>query len=149
MLGQINNQEMPITLDTGADVNTVPEELVEECQYTSQSVMVRSTSSHRAARRTATVNFDVGGYNFTTIAATCPGEELGGAAILAIVISKQRDFELLVELSATVKERVAKRNVEKGSIAPIFPNENAKVLCVDTKDTISIVSQWKTQCCKG
>ena len=85
----------------------------------------------------ATVDFDVGGSNFTTTATTCPGEELGGAAILAIDISKQRDFELLVKLSATVKERVAKRNVKKVSIAPIFPNENAKALCVDTKDNIS------------
>ena len=98
--------------------------------------MVRSASGHRAARRTAIVHFGVGGYNFTSTAATCPGEELGGAAILAIDVSKQRDFELLVKLSAT-EERVAKRNVEKGSIAPIFPNENAKVLCVDTKDTMS------------
>ena len=47
---------------------------------------------------------------------------------MAIDISKQRDFELLVELSATVKERVSKRSVEKGSITPIFPNENVKVL---------------------
>ena len=46
MLGQMNNQEMPITLDTGADVSMVPEELVEECQYTSQSVMVRCASRH-------------------------------------------------------------------------------------------------------
>ena len=30
MLGQITNQEMPITLDTGANVNMVPEELVED-----------------------------------------------------------------------------------------------------------------------
>ena len=100
----------------------VPEEYVDESQYNGKAIIVRSASGHRKAKRMDTVQLTVGGHSFSTIAATCPGKELGGVALLAIDICNPKDLSLFTDLAGRIKARVQANSMSL--------DENISVSCV-------------------
>ena len=94
------------SLDTGAHVFMVPEELVMESQMTGNAVVVRSICGRRTSRITAKVHLTVGEHSFSIAAATCPGKKLGCMALLVIDVCSPSELSLFVNLAGQIKARV-------------------------------------------
>ena len=108
VMGMVNGFQIPFTIDTGADITADPEELVPEIQLTGDTVNVRSCHGHLRQRKTARLNFSVGGYQLQRIVTVCPGKRLRGVAILAIDI--RDDADMVADLFKQIKVRLAGEN---------------------------------------
>ena len=108
VMGMVNGFQIPFTIDTGADITAVPEELVPEIQLTGDTVNVRSCHGHLRQRKTARLNFSVGGYQLQRTVTVCPGKRLRGVAILAIDI--RDDADMVADLFKQIKDRLAGEN---------------------------------------
>ena len=84
LMGTIGQYVLPITCDSGADVTIVPEECVQEQDFTGGTCEVASFNRRISTGRTCNVVISVGGRRFLRKAVAQPGDDLGWSVCLSL-----------------------------------------------------------------
>ena len=97
VFGAVGPYRMPITLDTGADITVVPEESVEQDQFTGETCELRSFNDGKSRGKKCLVQVMVGGHRLTREAVTQPGDSLGWSVCLRLNLADKEDRTILLE----------------------------------------------------
>ena len=93
--GAVGPYRMPITCDTGADITVVPEEAVQQHEFTGESCELRSFNNGKSLGKRCIVNISVGEHRFTREAVTQPGQALGWSICLSLNLADSSDKAFL------------------------------------------------------
>ena len=97
VFGAVGPYRMPITLDTGADITVVPEESVEQDQFTGETCELRSFNDGKSRGRKCVIQVTVGEHKLTREAVTQPGDSLGWSVCLRLNLANQDDRTILLD----------------------------------------------------
>ena len=97
VFGAVGPYRIPITLDTGADITVVPEEAVEQDQFTGETCELRSFNDGKSRGRKCVVKVTVGEHKLTREAVTQPGNSLGWSVCLRVNLADSGDRSILLD----------------------------------------------------
>ena len=91
LMGLIGEHVLPVTCDSGADITIVPEECVQESEYTGDTCEVASFNRKISSGRTCNIVVTVGGRKFQRRAVAQPGKDLGWTMCLSLPYREKED----------------------------------------------------------
>ena len=98
LMGSIGAHVLPVTCDSGADITIVPEECVQEQDFTGDVCEVASFNRAISSGRTCNVVVTVGGRRFQRRAVAQPGKDLGWTTCLSLPYKEKEDREFIAAL---------------------------------------------------
>ena len=84
MMGNIGQHVLPVTCNSGADITIVPEECVEQAEFTGETCEVASFNRKISLGKTCNVEVMIGGRRFPRRAVAQPGADLGWTVCLSL-----------------------------------------------------------------
>ena len=97
VFGAVGPYRMPITCDTGAEITVVPEEAVDQDQFTGETCELRSFNDGKSLGKRCVVDITVGGHRLTREAVTQPGHSLGWSVCLSLNLANSGDRTILMD----------------------------------------------------
>ena len=142
VMKMMNGFQIPFTVDTGADITAVPEELV---PLTGNTVLIRNFHGHLRQKKTARLNLFVGGHQLQRMVAVCSGNRLRGMAILATDISD--DADMVADMVADLFQQSVSVSVSVSHNGESSLNENSVdsinfLLPDESADNSSVIMKW-------
>ena len=95
--GCINECQVPVTLDTGADVTVVPFECVSPHQFTGESCELNSFNHEKSMGQVCNIQVSVEGKTLERKAVTQPGKRLGWSVCFSLDLSERAERDLLLQ----------------------------------------------------
>jgi len=104
-MARVGGVNLPVTLDTGADITLLPAELGNESDKTGRTAIVKGVWDQPRAAPVAKVQLAVGETQLQVTAAMVPGAQLGWEGTLAFNLDDPNQLELLGRLNQMRKDK--------------------------------------------
>ena len=111
LMGSIGAHVLPVTCDSGADVTIVPEECVQEDEFTGETCEVSSFNRIVSSGRTCNVAVMLGGRRFQRRAVAQPGKDLGWTICLSLPYRDKEDREFISGMMDSKFDSVEERRM--------------------------------------
>ena len=101
LMGSIGAHVLPVTCDSGADITIVPEECVQQSDFTGETCEVSSFNRVVSSGKICNVEVKLGDRTFKRKAVAQPGKDLGWTICLSLPYRKKDDREFVSALMDT------------------------------------------------
>ena len=95
-MGQMSGILLPITLDSGAQVTVLPEEIVKDSEFTRERTRFKGIIQVEHEGRIANVSIQIGGEQFERKAVAVPGRDISWTAAMSLNLRNQEELKKLL-----------------------------------------------------
>ena len=95
LFGSVGAHRIPVTCDSGADISVVPEECVDENQFTGDSCDIDSFNRQRSTGKLCDVVISVNSRQFKRRAVTQPGKDLVWSVCLSMPFDNREEWDFI------------------------------------------------------
>jgi len=137
VFGSLNGCDLPVTIDTGAQITIVLIECVQDTQMMGRKMIVKSFQGSSVEGEACIVSFEFGGRYFEREAVAVPGDTLNWTPCLQVSLSEGDDLDFLRDLarrkSHPTGEHMCVRPVmERGKLMSGYMVSGPDVIVEDT-----------------
>ena len=108
----IGGHRMPITCDSGADVTVVPEECIQNEQFTSDLCDIDSYNMVRSKGKLCNIVVNIDGKDFFRRAVAQPGKDIDWTACLSLPFADKQEWSFIFSRSSGMKQGILLSGVQ-------------------------------------